>query len=68
MLKREDIHFQMCRNHDVKCSVVERAHRTIGCINISPTKISTDISKFSQNLSGPTMTQFSLRRAWRRRE
>jgi len=29
MLKREGIHFQVCRNPDVKCSVVERAHRTI---------------------------------------
>ena len=27
--KREGIHFQVCRNPDVKCSVVERAHRTI---------------------------------------
>jgi len=29
MLKREGIHSQVCRNPDVKCSVVERAHRTI---------------------------------------
>jgi len=29
MLKREGIQFQTCRNPDVKCSVVERAHRTI---------------------------------------
>jgi len=29
MLKREGIQFQVCRNPDVKCSVVERAHRTI---------------------------------------
>ena len=29
MLKREGIHFNVCRNPDVKCAVVERAHRTI---------------------------------------
>jgi transposase InsO family protein len=29
MLKREGIQFQVCKNPDVKCSVVERAHRTI---------------------------------------
>jgi hypothetical protein len=29
MLRREGIQFQVCRNPDVKCSVVERAHRTI---------------------------------------
>jgi len=29
MLKREGIQFQVCRNLDVKFSVVERAHRTI---------------------------------------
>jgi len=29
MLKREGIQFQVCRTPDVKCSVVERAHRTI---------------------------------------
>ena len=29
MLKREGIQFQVCRNTNVKCSVVERAHRTI---------------------------------------
>jgi len=29
MLKREGIQFQICRNPDIKCSVIERAHRTI---------------------------------------
>jgi len=29
MLKGEGIQFQLCRNPDVKCSVVERAHTTI---------------------------------------
>jgi len=29
VLKREGIQFQVCKNPDVKCSVVERAHRTV---------------------------------------
>ena len=29
MLKREGIQFQVCKKTDVKCSVVERAHRTV---------------------------------------
>ena len=29
MLKRERIQFQVCKNPDVKCSVVELSHRTI---------------------------------------
>jgi len=29
MLRDEAIQFQVCRNPDVKCTVVERAHRTI---------------------------------------
>jgi len=29
MLKREGIQFQVCNYPDVKCSVVERSHRTI---------------------------------------
>jgi transposase InsO family protein len=29
MLKREGIEFQICRNPDIKCSFVERAHHTI---------------------------------------
>jgi len=28
-LKREGIQFQICKNPDVKCSVIERAHRTL---------------------------------------
>jgi len=30
MLKREGIQFQVCKNPDFKCSVVERSHTTIG--------------------------------------
>ena len=29
MLKREGIQFQVCKNRDVKCSVLERAHRSV---------------------------------------
>jgi len=29
MLKREGIQFQVCKNPDMKCSAVERAHRRI---------------------------------------
>ena len=29
LLKQEGIQFQVCKNHDIKCSIVERAHRTI---------------------------------------
>ena len=29
VLKREVIQFQVCKNPDVKCSIVERAHRTV---------------------------------------
>jgi len=29
MLQREGIQFEVCKNPDVKCSVVERDHRTI---------------------------------------
>jgi hypothetical protein len=29
MLKHEGLEFQMCKNPDVKCSIIERAQRTI---------------------------------------
>ena len=29
LLKQEAIQFQVCKNPDVKCSCIERAHRTI---------------------------------------
>jgi len=70
MLKREGIKFQVCRYPNVKCSQsnAQIGRFAIGFINISPTKIPTGISTFFQNLSGPTMTRFTWRRAWRRRE
>jgi len=70
MLKREGIQFQVGRNTDVKCSVVDAriGPFAIGCINISHTKIPTVISTFFQNLSGHTMTRYTRRRAWRRLE
>ena len=29
LLNREGIQFQVCKNSDIKCSLIERAHRTI---------------------------------------
>jgi len=29
LLQREGIQFQVCKNTDIKCSIIERAHRTI---------------------------------------
>ena len=29
MLKRKGIRFHVCKNSDLKCAVVERAHRTL---------------------------------------
>jgi len=29
LLKREGIHFQVCRKADIKCSIVERVQRTV---------------------------------------
>jgi len=58
MLKREGILFQVCRNTNVKCRVVERTHRTIRdtLYKYFTYKKPTDTSKLSQNLSVPTMT------------
>ena len=70
MLKRKGIQFQVCWNPDDKCSVVESVHRTNRdkFINISPTKIPTDISTFSQSLSRIIITRFTRRPAWRLHE
>jgi len=70
VLKREGIQFQVCKNPDVKCSVVERAHRSI---RDSLYKYFTYKNKyryidFYPNLSKLTMTRFTPPRAWRRLE
>jgi len=69
MLKREGIQFQVFRNSDVKYSVVEHAHWTNRdrLYKYFTYKIPIGISTLSQNLSRPTMTRFTRRRAWRRR-
>jgi len=45
LLKREGIEFSVCKNPDVKCLCIERAHRTIQAISkiILRSKIVTDI-------------------------
>ena len=70
MLKRKGIQFQVCKNPDVKCSVVERVHRTIRnrIDKYFRIKTPTDISTFCRNLSGPTTPRFTLPRPWHRRK
>ena len=68
MLRDEGIQFQVCRNPDVKCAIVERAQRTIrDYTNTLRIKIRSDISTSCRNLSGPTMTRFTRRQVWHRR-
>ena len=45
MLRDGGIQFQVCKNTNVKCAVVEGAHRTkvIGCTSSLLIKIPTDI-------------------------
>jgi transposase InsO family protein len=52
MLRREGIQFQVCRNPDVKCSVVQRAHRTIKnkIYKYFKYKTPTDVYTFWRNL------------------
>jgi len=65
MLQGEGVEFQICKNTGLKCVVVELVHRTffIESKNIIYLKIPTDISKFSLNLSRPTITRFIRRLA-----
>lgn len=71
-LKRKDIHFQACKNPDMKYSVVERKHRVIGYrlykYRVFQSKMRTDTTTFCRNLSEPIMTRFTLGRAWRRHQ
>jgi len=61
MLKLEGIQFQLCRNPDVKCSVVVRVLRTIldRLYKYFTYKNTYRYSDVFQNLSGPTMTRFT---------
>ena len=69
MLKRDGIQFQVCRNPDIKCRVVERAHRKIRdtLYKYFTYKNTYRYNGFFQNFSVSTMTRFTRRRAWRRR-
>ena len=64
------LQFQVCRIPDLKCAVVERGHPTfaIESTNILHITLHTYISMFCRSLSGPKMTQFTRRLAWRPRE
>jgi len=70
MLKREGIHFQVYKNPDVKCSVVERAHRTIRdrLYKYFIYKNTYRYIDFYPNLSKLTLTRLTSPRAWRRLE
>jgi len=70
MLKRKGIQFQVCWNPGVKCSVVKSAHRMIRdrLDKYFTHKNTYRYIDVPQNLSGPTMTRFSRRQAWRRHE
>ena len=52
MLRREGIQFQICKNLDVKCSVVERAHRRseVNYTSTSRIRIRTDLLTYSRTL------------------
>jgi len=45
MLRDDGIHFQVCKNPDVKCTLIEGAHRTIRdrLYKLFTYKIPTDI-------------------------
>jgi hypothetical protein len=60
MLKREGIQFQICKNPDVKCSVVERAQRTMreNYKNTSHTRTRTVLT-YTRNLTGYNATVHS---------
>jgi hypothetical protein len=59
-MKYEDIQFQVFRNPDVKCSVIERAQRTIrdGLYKYFTYKISTYTLTYCRNLFKLTTTQY----------
>ena len=65
MLKNEGIQFQVCKNPDVKCSVVERVQRTLreNFNKYFTFKSSYRYIDVLQKLSRPTMTLFILQLA-----
>jgi len=84
MLKCEGIQFQVCRNPDVKCSVVECAHRTIrdrlykyftyknnyGYIDVLPkfVKSYNDTVHSTTGMAPSLMTDSDVHAIWKRME
>jgi len=69
MLRDEGYTFRCAKTPtwNVHSCNVRISHFVIDYTNILFIKIPSDISTFSQNLSGPTMTRFTRRPAWRSR-
>jgi len=69
MLREEGIQFQVCRNPDVKCAVVERAQRTIRdrLYKYLTYKNTFRYIDVLPKFVGPTMTRFTRQRVWHRR-
>jgi len=67
MLRDEGTQFQVCRNPDLKCVVVERVYRSIRdrLYKYFTYKNSYRYIDACRNLSRPTMTRFTRRLAWR---
>jgi len=67
MLKSKGIQFQVCRNPDVKCSITERAQRTMRdrLYKFFTYSNSTGTSMYSRNLSILPTIQFTPLLAWR---
>ena len=70
MLRDESIQFQVCRNPDLKCVVVERVIRRIRnrLYKYFTQKIRTHKSMTYRILSRPTMIRFTRQLAWHPRE
>ena len=69
MFRDEGINLKVYENSDVKCAVVERAHRTIrDRIYKYFINIPTDIETFCRNLSKSSMTRFTRPKSWRLRQ
>jgi len=66
LLKREGIQFQVCKNPDIKCSIVERAHRTIRVTlyKFFTQKTRTDTLIYFQTLSWVITHRYTGQLAW----
>ena len=66
LLKREGIQFQVCRNPDIKCSIVERVQRTVRdkLYKYFTRKTRTVTSTYSRTLSAAITRRSTVRPAW----